>query len=72
MILCTSSFLPNGDEELMYKLKFYYCYYYYFMILTLISFRSSSGHELTGQPYELDHVSRASHWSKLSPMAGED
>jgi hypothetical protein len=57
MILCTSSFLPNGDEELMYKLKFYCCYYYYFMILTLVLFHSSSGHELTGQPYELDYVS---------------
>jgi hypothetical protein len=28
---------PNGDEELVCKLKFYY-YDYYFMILTLVFF----------------------------------
>jgi hypothetical protein len=32
-------FLPNGDEESVCKLKFYY-YDYYFMILTLVFFSS--------------------------------
>jgi hypothetical protein len=41
------------------------------MILTLVLFYFSSGHELTGQPDELDYVYSASHWSKLSPMEGE-
>jgi hypothetical protein len=41
------------------------------MILTFILFSFSSGHELTGQFHELDHVDWASHWIELSPMARE-
>jgi hypothetical protein len=36
------------------------------MILTLVLFYLSSGHELTTQPHELDYVCWASHWSELS------
>jgi hypothetical protein len=42
------------------------------MVLTLVLFYFSSGHELTGQLDEMDYVYSASHWRKLSPMEGED
>jgi hypothetical protein len=53
IILCIISiFLPNGDVELIYKLRVLIFY----MILTICLIYFSFVHELTRQPHEMDYV----------------
>jgi hypothetical protein len=49
-------FLFNGDIELMYNLEYFILYVSHFYLIICCCLLSSFGHELTGQPHELDYV----------------